>query len=656
MKKFYLVLVGLIVAAGSIFLFNFLGGVSKAALPEDCDSNSVIYCGGTTAATLAARYKANKTGDLDNIYSAYGLSANDMTHAGTIAKMGEVRKDGRVMVGGKTVATDAHSIGRHSISGSTKKVINGKTYYQRTPSISFAVNSIAAYVFFDANGNFRAAVLTSCGNPVSAKPPVYKCDSLTSKAITRTQYGFTAAASASNGASVTSYTYDFGDGKKTTTAAKTINHDYVTPGTYTAKLSVTMNVNGTAKTVTAPSCQTTIKVSPPPVTPTYVCDSLTATKISRTEYAFNGKATVTGGATITNYVFDFGDTKTQTVTNPTNVTHTYDKAGTYTAKLSVNVKVNGVNKTVTSTKCQVPVTVEEIPVTPVYTCDSLTATKISRTDFTFTGKATANGGATITNYVFDFGDSKTQTVTNPTAVAHTYDKVGTYTAKLTVNFKVNGVDKTATGTNCQVPVTVEEIPVTPVYTCDSLSVTKISKTEASFTGKATATGGATITNYVFDFGDSKTETVTNPSDVKHTYAEAKDYTAKLTVNFMVNNEAKTVTGPNCTVKVTVAPEECKPGIPVGDVRCTEECKPGIPVGDSRCTEECKPGIPTGDERCTPCDIPGKEQYPKNDTVNCVETPVELPHTGATENLLTLLGAGSLIAAAGYYIASRRALP
>ena len=65
----------------------------------------------------------------------------------------------------------------------------------------------------------------------------------------------------------------------------------------------------------------------------------------------------------------------------------------------------------------------------------------------------------------------------------------------------------------------------------------------------------------------------------------------------------------------------------------------------------------GDDRCTPCDVPGKEHLPKNSD-ECVEeeVPVELPKTGAAENLLTLLGAGSLIAAAGYYIASRRALP
>lgn len=54
------------------------------------------------------------------------------------------------------------------------------------------------------------------------------------------------------------------------------------------------------------------------------------------------------------------------------------------------------------------------------------------------------------------------------------------------------------------------------------------------------------------------------------------------------------------------------------------------------TDECLPGIPVGDKRCE-------------------ETPPELPHTGAGENIAAILGLGSVVASIGYYIASRRAL-
>jgi PKD repeat protein len=672
-KKFYISLVSLVIAVSGFLLFNFMGANSNAAsLPRDCDNNAIINCGATTASELATVYKKNATGDLDNIYHSYGLTDNDLAHAGSLAKMGAVHKDGRVTVGSTTVATGALTIGRQNMSGSHKKVIGGKTYYERAPSVSFASESIAAYVFTDANGNFKAAVLTACGNPVTAKPPVYKCDSLTQDKISRTEYSFNATASASNGASVSSYTYDFGDGQKSTTTAKTAKRTYTKPGTYTVKLSVTVKVNGTNKTVTAPGCETKVIVETPPLTPVYTCDSLTPNKISRTEYSFDGKATAKDGATIVNYSFDFGDgTAAQTVTNPAGVKHTYAKDGTYTTKMSVTVKVNGANKTVTGPQCQTQVTVETPPVTPVYSCDSLTASKISRTEYSFDGAASASNGATITNYVIDFGDTATQTVTNPKGVKHTYAKEGTYTVKLSVNVKVNGTDKTVTAPQCQTQIVVETPPVTPVYTCDGLTMTKIGRTDYSFNGSASATGGATITGYTFDFGDNTdVQTVANPIGVKHTYAKDGTYTAKLTATVSVNGESKTVTDAvKCVAQVTVTPlEECKPGIPMGDVRCTEECKPGIPVGDTRCTEECKPGVPvgdtrcneckpgvpTGDTRCTPCEVPGKEQYPK-DSTDCVETPVELPHTGPMDVIGGGLGLGSLIAAASYWYASRRGL-
>jgi uncharacterized repeat protein (TIGR01451 family)/LPXTG-motif cell wall-anchored protein len=79
-----------------------------------------------------------------------------------------------------------------------------------------------------------------------------------------------------------------------------------------------------------------------------------------------------------------------------------------------------------------------------------------------------------------------------------------------------------------------------------------------------------------------------------------------------------------------------------------ECKPGIPMGDSRCQ------VAVTQEKCT---VPGKESLPKNspDCKEATTTPAELPHTGAGDGIMTAFGAGSMIAAAGYYVASRRAL-
>lgn len=101
------------------------------------------------------------------------------------------------------------------------------------------------------------------------------------------------------------------------------------------------------------------------VTPAYVCTALTTSLVSGTQYKFNGSASASNGASIVSYVINFGDGTSQTVTNPTNVLHTYPtKNASYSPTLTVNVNVNGVVKTATSTGCTAAITVGVPPVTP----------------------------------------------------------------------------------------------------------------------------------------------------------------------------------------------------------------------------------------------------------------------------------------------------
>ncbi|HSW78161.1 MAG TPA: PKD domain-containing protein [Candidatus Chromulinivoraceae bacterium] len=382
MKRFYASLAALTVAIAGFLLLNVVNGTSNAALPRDCDNNSIIFCGGITPSELASRYTANKTGDLATVYHSYGLSDHEMTHAGTSAKMGEIHRDGRVTVNGEVVATGATSIGREQLYANRTKVkIGSRYYYEGSPEYSYAkgVESIVAYVFFDQNGNFKAAVMTSCGNPVHAHPkpkPEYACNALTADKISRTERKFAASASAKNGAAVASYTYDFGDGTKQTSNAATVNHTYSKPGTYTAKLTANINVDGQTKAITGANCQTTFTIETPPPTPVYTCDSLTPNKISRTEYAFTGKATAEGGAQVVGYNFDFGDGSSQTVANPNNVAHTYTTNGDKTITMTVTFMVNGETKTVGDIeKCVAHITV--VPENMVQVCNPATGQTIT---------------------------------------------------------------------------------------------------------------------------------------------------------------------------------------------------------------------------------------------------------------------------------------
>jgi uncharacterized repeat protein (TIGR01451 family)/LPXTG-motif cell wall-anchored protein len=136
----------------------------------------------------------------------------------------------------------------------------------------------------------------------------------------------------------------------------------------------------------------------------------------------------------------------------------------------------------------VTVTKECQPEKPVYTCDSLSATLVSGTEYKFTGKATAKNGATIKDYKFDFGDSSNAIVTNPTDVAHTYaDNGNSYTARLNVTVKVDNSEETVTSDACTVKITVgEQPPVIP----PELPTTGAGENIAAFLGL-----GAIVTSF-----------------------------------------------------------------------------------------------------------------------------------------------------------------
>jgi len=183
------------------------------------------------------------------------------------------------------------------------------------------------------------------------------------------------------------------------------------------------------------------------------------------------------------------------------------------------------------------------------------------------------------------------------------------------------------------------------YACDSLTVAKIERTKFKFDAKYTVQN-ATLKSIQYVVRDEAGKEIARQTSPDYTQDKVGKYTVEAIVTVTVDGQDKVATG-NCKQPFEVTKvNECKPGIPVGDKRCEEkpECKPGVPVGDDR----CNPPV----ERCT---VPGKETLPKNSPDCVTPTPPELPHTGAGDGIIALIGAGSLIAAIGYYVASRRAI-
>ena len=212
--------------------------------------------------------------------------------------------------------------------------------------------------------------------------------------------------------------------------------------------------------------------------------------------AFTSSSTDADGS-IVSYAWNFGDNTTSNVQNPNK---TYAAAGTYNVSLTVTDDRDATN---TITKA---VTVNAANQAPVANFSS----SIAGLTVNFTDSSTDADG-TIASRSWNFGDSSTSTAQNP---SKTYSAAGTYSVALTVTDN-SGASNTTTKS-----VTVSAANRPPVANFTST----VSGLTANFTDSSTDPDG-TIASRSWNFGDSTTSTVQNPSK---TYSAAGTYTVTLT--------------------------------------------------------------------------------------------------------------------------------
>src|SRR5215213_1061937 len=169
--------------------------------------------------------------------------------------------------------------------------------------------------------------------------------------------------------------------------------------------------------------------------PSFACNMLSVTPKTGTTntFTFTASASVTGGAKIDHYVYEFGDGSQQTST-ATSVSHTYARSGNFTAKVTVFVKVNGETKSISSAHCSKPVMVSP---KAAFTCTALTFTQLERNKYRFIATSSASGGAKLKNADFDFGDGQTAQNIQPSSatevtIEHTFAADKSYTIVATV--------------------------------------------------------------------------------------------------------------------------------------------------------------------------------------------------------------------------------
>lgn len=404
-KKVAALCFGVFVAAVSLFGINYGKSQVEAADGRDCTANSIINCGAYSKDELLQKYNQNATGDLPQIFSHYGIDMGQLANA----KEGVAYKNGDVVVDGKVVATGAWSIGRQSLNGSQQLKIGGKTYYNTPNQSAFVSNSIRIFAFFNADGTFKAAIIMSCGNPLSATPtpppapknievcrpgegiitikenekkptdlpkdspecqPAATCDTLTATMTSRTSYRFTAAAIVKNGATITGYTYNFGDGQTISGNNAAVDHTYAKEGTYVATVVVKTSVGDK----TSNACQVKVIVKPEPTKPEFACTSLSAMKIASQDRSYKYTVAYTvKDATLNSVKLDYGDGSADTYTpnQLENMTHTYANTGNYTtvATLSYTLKGSeGAADTTATTTCKVMISIEKPPVKDIEVC------------------------------------------------------------------------------------------------------------------------------------------------------------------------------------------------------------------------------------------------------------------------------------------------
>jgi hypothetical protein len=303
--------------------------------------------------------------------------------------------------------------------------------------------------------------------------------------------------------------------------------------------------------------------------------------------------------------------------------------GVTSIPVMVMFDAQGAPETVIMTACGNPVWGTKV--VPIKECKALNHTKISEDTYDFSTNVFYDKGATVKNVVYDFGDGTTVTKTNPKEVVrHKYARADDFTAKVTVTYNLPGNQLFVEPvTKCATKITV----VQPYYTCVGLIPAILNndkKTQFRFTAKTSQGNGATLKDVDFTLDGTSTTTGVVTKDAQgniykeYTFAEdGKSHKVVAKVNF---NLASGVTSKTCEASVEAGK---------------------TPM----CTVPGKENFPPESPECYKCDVPGKEDLPKD---KCVETPVELPHTGMGNMFGLFAGTSAFGAVAHRVVAKRRA--
>jgi len=299
--------------------------------------------------------------------------------------------------------------------------------------------------------------------------------------------------------SISSYSWDFGDGG--TSTLQSPQHNYASHGIFNVTLTI-VNSNGCIHTVTKP-----VTVYPKPV-PDFTVSQAACVGLPVNYY---NQSFVPAGFSsyIDQWIWDFGDgSGLVTIDFPVNpnVTHTFNNTvTTHSVKLKVKT-TNGCTDSISKTVTSIP--------SPVASYTHSNTTCIGQ-EVDFTDLTQTNGGGSIQTWSWNFGDilsgaNNSSTLQNP---SHTFTAAGNYTVTLTVTSS-NGCVNTYTSP----PITINSLPTANFTSTAACEGSPVTFTDAS----TTPPGGipptpTTISSYAWNFGDGGTAAIPSPQHVFASY-------------------------------------------------------------------------------------------------------------------------------------------
>jgi len=279
-----------------------------------------------------------------------------------------------------------------------------------------------------------------------------------------------------NGGTISNWDWDFTNNGTVDNASQNPTNGYPAAGSYTVELLVT-TTDGCVDSTTM-----LVVVNPIPFADFSVADVCFGT-IS----TFTDLSTISTGAII-DWQWNFGDLLTTTDTSSLqNPTYNYTIPGTYPVTLTITSDSGCINTVIDSAH------VLFLP-TAAFTANNECFNAVA----SFTDNSNGNGGI-ITNWLWDFDNNGTtdNTNQNPTNL---YPSPNTYTIQLIVS----------TGFGCA-DTTTQPITIYPMPVADFTFVNACFGAAIAFTDNSSVTSG-TITNWNWNFGNSNTSIVQNPSE------------------------------------------------------------------------------------------------------------------------------------------------